>query len=59
MKTAWDLHQVWTNAELKVIQDAGTSSNCMISLCSLLGHSFSELAIVSELVKAADKFKDL
>jgi len=45
MKSAWDLHQVWTNSQLKVIQDAG--------------HSFSEIGILSELVKATDYFKHL
>jgi proline iminopeptidase len=45
MITAWDLHKAWPGSELKVIQDAG--------------HSAKEPGIVSELVKAVEKYKDL
>jgi proline iminopeptidase len=42
MKTAWDLHKAWPEAEFIVIQDAG--------------HSMSEAGILSALVEATDKF---
>jgi len=45
MITAWDLHKKWPKADLKVIPDAG--------------HSAKEPGIVSELVKATDKYRDL
>jgi len=44
MTTAWELHKVWPESELVVVPDAG--------------HSCTEPGITSELVKAADKFKD-
>ena len=42
MKTAWELHQVWPEAELVVIPDAG--------------HSMSEPGILKALIEATDKF---
>ncbi len=42
MKTAWELHQVWPQAELIVVPDAG--------------HSMSEPGILSALIEATDKF---
>jgi proline iminopeptidase len=42
MKTAWELHQAWPEAELVVIPDAG--------------HSMSEPGIRSALIAATDKF---
>eukprot|EP01126_Amoeba_proteus_P032401 TRINITY_DN315_c0_g2_i2.p2 TRINITY_DN315_c0_g2~~TRINITY_DN315_c0_g2_i2.p2 ORF type:complete len:142 (-),score=31.81 TRINITY_DN315_c0_g2_i2:269-694(-) len=41
-KTAWELHKSWSNSELFIIPDAG--------------HSCVEPGIISELVKAAEKF---
>jgi len=43
--TAWDLHKAWPKAELHIIPDAG--------------HSMKEEGILSELVKACDKYADL
>jgi proline iminopeptidase len=43
--TAWDLHKVWPESELKMISDAG--------------HSMKEPGILSALVEAADKYKNL
>jgi len=40
--SAWDLHKKWPNGELKFVPDAG--------------HSAKEEGIISELVKACDKF---
>jgi len=45
MYSAWDLHKVWPTAELKVVNDAG--------------HSAKEDGIISELVQACDKYRDL
>jgi len=45
MITAWDLHKAWPTSDLKVVPDAG--------------HSAKEPGIISELVKAVDKYKDL
>ena len=45
IKSAWDLHRAWPEAELVIVPDAG--------------HSMKEPGILSELVKACDKFKDL
>lgn len=42
--SAWDLHKVWTKAELDIIADAG--------------HSISEQGILEALVRATDKFAD-
>ncbi|MGB3533656.1 MAG: prolyl aminopeptidase [Microcoleaceae cyanobacterium] len=42
MKTAWELHQAWPEAELIVIPDAG--------------HSMSEPGILSALIEATDQF---
>ncbi|WP_421657278.1 prolyl aminopeptidase [Leptothermofonsia sp. ETS-13] len=42
MITAWELHQVWTEAELIVVPDAG--------------HSMTEPGIRSVLIKATDRF---
>lgn len=44
-KTAWDLHKAWPEAELVVVPDAG--------------HSMKEPGILSGLVEACDKFKNL
>lgn len=45
MKSAWDLHKAFPESELKIIPDAG--------------HSAAEDGILSELVKATDKFANL
>ncbi len=42
MKTAWDLHQAWPEAELKIVNDAG--------------HAASEPGIIDALVQATNKF---
>ena len=42
MRSAWDLHQAWPEAELRVVPDAG--------------HSAFEPGIVHELIAATDKF---
>ncbi|MEY8673615.1 prolyl aminopeptidase [Francisella philomiragia] len=42
--SAWDLHKVWSKAELDIIADAG--------------HSISEPGILEALVRATDKFTD-
>ena len=44
-RSAWDLHRAWPEAELFIIPDAG--------------HSMKEPGIVSELIKATDKFSAL
>ncbi len=43
MRSAWDLHRAWSEADLRVVQDAG--------------HSAFEPGITSELVKATDQFR--
>jgi proline iminopeptidase len=43
MKSAWDLHRAWPEADLRVVQDAG--------------HSAGEPGIVHELVSATDRFR--
>mmetsp|Transcript_29616 Transcript_29616/g.32992 ORF Transcript_29616/g.32992 Transcript_29616/m.32992 type:complete len:322 (+) Transcript_29616:28-993(+) len=45
MKSAWELCKVWKTADLKIIADSG--------------HSAKEPGIISELVKATDKYRDL
>lgn len=45
MKSCWDLHRAWPEADVKVVSDAG--------------HSMSEPGIKSELLKATDKYADL
>ena len=45
MKSCWDLHRAWPEADVKVVSDAG--------------HSMSEPGIKSELVKACDLYADL
>jgi len=45
MKTAWDLHKAWPVADFIVVPDAG--------------HSMKESGILSELVKACDKYSSL
>ena len=45
MKSAWDLHRAWPEAELHVIADAG--------------HAASETGIMSKLVEATDRFAAL
>ena len=42
MRSAWDLHRAWPEADLRVVQDAG--------------HSAFEPGNISELVKATDRF---
>jgi len=42
IRSAWDLHRAWPEAELRIIPDAG--------------HSISEPGIIDALVRAADKF---
>ncbi|QNK00427.1 prolyl aminopeptidase [Dyella telluris] len=43
MRSAWDLHRAWPEADLRVVQDAG--------------HSAFEPGNISELVKATDRFR--
>jgi len=43
--SAWELHKVWPNSRLEIIPDAG--------------HSAKEPGIISELVKATDRYRDL
>jgi proline iminopeptidase len=42
MKSAWDLHRVWPEADLQVVPDAG--------------HAASEAGTLSRLIDAADRF---
>ncbi len=42
-KSAWDLHEMWPEADLRIVPDAG--------------HAASEPGIVHELVSATDKFR--
>ena len=42
MKTAWDLHRAWPEAELRIVPDAG--------------HSAFEPGITDELVRATDRY---
>jgi len=44
-RSAWDLHKQWKGGELIIVPDAG--------------HSCAEVGIISELVKATDKFKKI
>lgn len=43
MKSAWDLHAVWPEADLRIVPDAG--------------HAASEPGIVHELITATDRFR--
>ncbi|AIF47336.1 prolyl aminopeptidase [Dyella japonica] len=43
MRSAWDLHRAWPEADLRIVQDAG--------------HSAFEPGNISELVKATDRFR--
>jgi proline iminopeptidase len=45
MKSAWDLHRAWPEAELQTVPDAG--------------HAASESGILSRLVAATDRFAQL
>ena len=45
IKSAWDLHRAWPQADLKIVSDAG--------------HSMAEPGIKSELIKATDKYASL
>lgn len=45
LKTGWELHQAWEGSEMHIVSDAG--------------HSAKEPGIISELVKATDKFRQL
>jgi proline iminopeptidase len=42
-RTAWDLHKLWPEADLRIVRDAG--------------HSAAEPGIVHELVTATDRFR--
>ena len=42
-KSAWDLHKVWPEADLRIVPDAG--------------HAASEVGIIHELVSATDRFR--
>ena len=42
MKSAWDLHRAWPEAEFRLVADAG--------------HAFNEPGILSELVQATDRY---
>lgn len=42
MKSAWDLHRAWPEAEFRLVADAG--------------HAFNEPGILSELVRATDRY---
>jgi proline iminopeptidase len=44
LKSAWDLHRVWPQAQLQVVPDAG--------------HAASEPGILARLIEAADRFAD-
>ena len=44
MRSAWDLHRAWPEADLRVVHDAG--------------HSAAEPGIVAALVEATDRFKN-
>jgi proline iminopeptidase len=43
MRSAWDLHRAWPEADLRIVPDAG--------------HSALEPGIVHELVEATDRFR--
>jgi proline iminopeptidase len=43
MRSAWDLHRAWPEADLRIVQDAG--------------HSAFEPGNISELVQATDRFR--
>ena len=45
IKSAWELHRAWPEADLRVVPDAG--------------HSVTEPGIVHELVEATDRFREL
>ena len=45
MKTAWDLHQAWPEADFKLIDDAG--------------HAASEPGIIDALIRATDRFASI
>jgi len=42
MKSAWDLHRAWPEAEFRLVADAG--------------HAFNEPGILSELIRATDRY---
>jgi proline iminopeptidase len=42
MRSAWDLHRAWPEADLRIVQDAG--------------HSAFEPGIMYELLEATDRF---
>jgi proline iminopeptidase len=44
MRSAWDLHRAWPEADLRVVPDAG--------------HSVTEPGIIHELIEATDRFKE-
>jgi len=44
MRSAWDLHRAWPEADLRIVQDAG--------------HSAFEPGIMHELIEATDRFKN-
>jgi proline iminopeptidase len=45
MRSAWDLHRAWPEAELRIVADAG--------------HSAFEFGTARELVRATNKFASL
>jgi proline iminopeptidase len=45
MRSAWELHRAWPEADFRVVPDAG--------------HSVTEPGIIHELVEATDRFKDV
>ncbi|HET8791674.1 MAG TPA: alpha/beta fold hydrolase, partial [Modicisalibacter sp.] len=44
LRSAWDLHRAWPQADLRIIPDAG--------------HSAFEPGITHELIEATDRFRD-
>ena len=42
MRSAWDLHRAWPEAEFRLVPDAG--------------HAFDEPGILRELIDATDRF---
>ncbi len=45
LRSAWDLHRAWPEADLQIVPDAG--------------HSITESGIVDKLIEATDRFADL
>lgn len=66
--TAYELKKNWPNAEFNMVPDAGNfcfshrlykSADFLVLIHVLIGHSPLEPGIISGLVEAADKFRDL